>query len=150
MKKIIVLRTVLVGFFLLGCTSPPNVENIVWSDKPGCFERFLQRRYKNPLFPKIERRVTAKEIAQAKAKDKADAGVLRKDYLALTKKITKLPDLITVKEARKNREDVDMLLQRCAEIGGGNVEDINKELIELRSSKELTAHPQPQALIKLI
>ena len=41
----------------------------MWSDYPGCFERHLQRRDGNPLFPPERRIVTKKEIDEAKAKD---------------------------------------------------------------------------------
>ena len=98
----------------------------------GCFERYLQRKYKNPLFPESERKVTAKEIAQAKAKDKGDADALRKDFEALAIKIQKLPKEISVPEMNKLRAEVDKLMERTASIGGGDVAVIDKGLYELR------------------
>jgi len=49
---------------ILGCK--------MWSDNPGCFERHLQRRDGNPLFPPERRVVVRKEIEDARIKDKAE------------------------------------------------------------------------------
>src|SRR4030066_2395679 len=41
-----------------------------WSDSPGCFERHLQRREGNLLFPPGRRIITRNEIEEAREKDR--------------------------------------------------------------------------------
>ena len=43
-----------------------------WSKAPGCFERHLQRRDGNILFPPDRRRISKEEMAQARKRDKSD------------------------------------------------------------------------------
>ena len=47
-----------------------------WSAVPGCFERQLQRRHNNALFPEEKRRVTTDEVVEAKSRDQADLETL--------------------------------------------------------------------------
>jgi hypothetical protein len=58
-----------------------NGEGQMWSEKPGCFERHLQRRDGNLLFPPERRIVTYKEIEEAKEKDRAERQVFEKKLL---------------------------------------------------------------------
>jgi hypothetical protein len=45
-----------------------NGEMVIWSEYPGCFERHLQRRYKNVLFPPERRCISKKDIEDARQK----------------------------------------------------------------------------------
>ena len=49
----------------------------MWSDYPGCFERHLQRRDGNPLFPPERRIVLRREIEEAIKKDKLEADMFK-------------------------------------------------------------------------
>jgi hypothetical protein len=54
-----------------------------WRDKPGCFERHLQRMEGNPLFSEIQRNPSNDEIEEARAKDDADRQALERELTAL-------------------------------------------------------------------
>src|SRR5437879_5488623 len=51
---------------------------IAWSSRPGCFERHLQRRHNNPLFPPSRRIVTQEEVTAAHIADLRN----RQDFMA--------------------------------------------------------------------
>jgi hypothetical protein len=52
-----------------------NGQMIVWSEHPGCFERHLQRRYKNILFSPERRLISKKDIEDARQRDKLDQDI---------------------------------------------------------------------------
>lgn len=129
--KIILLVFISLNLFVLEL----KAGEIKWSDNPGCFERHLQRRYKNILFPESRRIVTINEVLEARALDKADAEALSKECLDLAKKITKLPSFGTIQETFVIIEEIEKLLKRAAEVGGGgNVVDSQEMLLNLRKA----------------
>jgi len=103
------------------------IVEIVWSQRPGCFERHLQRKYKNPFFPRESRAVTQADVDRAREKDKNDRRDFRLRMAHVLNEITKAPGQVDVKEALWHRQAVDDLLRRAAEIGG----DFSKEESDL-------------------
>jgi hypothetical protein len=97
-----------------------NGEMVIWSEYPGCFERHLQRRYKNVLFPPERRCISKKDIEDAREKDRLDQDRFIK---------TALKDPIA-------RQKVQAVLKQGASIGGNIqdaillLEDTEKQMIE--------------------
>jgi len=92
-----------------------------WSGMPGCFERHLQRKEGNLLFPDSERQPTQEEIGNACAKDKADLEKLQKDIAAFFQKAERFRDQPTVKAGALIdflQYEVSPLMTRATEIGG--------------------------------
>jgi hypothetical protein len=88
-----------------------------WSRNPGCFERHLQRKCGNPLFPPEVRDVTQREIADARKRDSIEAEDARNRFLALIRRIAANPGTVPTTEALDVRKEFDDLLTRAAEIG---------------------------------
>lgn len=53
----------------IGPFDPSSYPAWRWSSRPGAFERHLQRRHKNPLFPAERRVVTAAEVYYTRVRD---------------------------------------------------------------------------------
>jgi hypothetical protein len=54
-----------------------------WLEHPGVFERHLQRRHNNPLFPRERRSITAEDVRMARIKDAEALDVARMEVLAV-------------------------------------------------------------------
>ena len=111
-------------------TMPSDLE---WSENPGCFERHLQRKHNNPLFPEPDREVNQKQIVEARERDQEDAANLQTECLELVSDVEKLPELATAGDVGPIRERIDDLLDRAAGIGG-DADVISDLLITLRKS----------------
>ncbi len=95
---------------------------ISFSSNPGCFERHLQRRYKNLLFPPDRQEVSNDELKEARQKDKQDKIELVKSHILVIKN-NSLNEFSTADEHIKYLKELDLILKREAEVGG-----INKEV----------------------
>jgi hypothetical protein len=102
-----------------------------WSVNPGCYERHLQLRYGNPIFPERFRSVTEQELAHALAKDHQEAEDFSGLYVGLLKEVSACDDVILYEKVSALRERVDELLDKAAQIGGSVAEALSK-LKELR------------------
>ncbi len=63
-----------------------------FSKNPGCWEQQLIRRYSNPLFPEAQRNVVHQQVVEAREKDKAEQQAFEKQFEAVVKKVSKLPE----------------------------------------------------------
>jgi hypothetical protein len=103
---------------------------ITWSDKPGCFERHLQRKYFFPfLFPDHTHGVSSSDVEDAKQRDSSD-------FAKLMDKAIPLLDLdrkknLTVGKAQEYIRQIDTFEHRAAQIGG-NAEEFERALKDLR------------------
>lgn len=107
-----------------------------WSKIPGCFERHLQRRDGNILFPPERRHVSEEEIAQARKRDEMDKERFIKKVLDFEAEIR---DPLYVDEHDSSTlEKIQDLLEEAASIGG-DIEHVTKILedIEDRMMKDL-------------
>ena len=91
-----------------------------WSEVPGCFERHLQRRVDNILFPLARQRVSEEEVAQARKRDEIEQETFIEAVNNLgieleTPKDTK--GLSTVGDS-SSLQKVQALLEQAASIGG--------------------------------
>jgi len=117
-------------------TVHPELQNtngdISWSDNPACFERHLQRKCENSLFPPDKRDITQREVDLARQKDQQDATELQEKYEKLLHIVVALPDESDWKQSSNIREKIDTLLERAAEIGGELGDAVSTSLHELR------------------
>ena len=99
-----------------------------WSKCPGCFERHLQRRDGNILFPPERRNVSEEEIAQARKRDELDKDRFIKKMSEFEAEIrdplyVDMDDLATL-------EKIQDFLEEAASIGG-DIGDVTKLLEDL-------------------
>jgi hypothetical protein len=91
-----------------------------WSETPGCFERHLQRKEGNVLFPISERQPTDEAIREARAKDEADLERLQKDLTAALRFTERFAGQQTIPNGVLLdflQKELDPLMRRTAEIG---------------------------------
>ena len=96
-------------------TAPPEIE---WEENPGCFERHLQRRYNNPLFPTERQKISTEELKQARAKDKISQKEFLKQYTLLVSEVIRWEGNMPVSDCSKCLQDTSFLLKLKASIGG--------------------------------
>lgn len=102
---------------IVGLRKPEDIP-VGWSDKCGCFERQLQRRYMNPLFPVQRRMVSRAEILEARAKDLNDLKELQTDMDGLFSKVEEASKQKSYyDEVVVLRDAFERLIFRAAEIG---------------------------------
>jgi len=89
----------------------------LWSARPGCYERHLQRRTCGVLFPLERRTVTEQELSEAKSKDADDARDLRKRSTEFMRSFIDGPDIVGASMAADCHAKVRELQIRNAEIG---------------------------------
>ena len=103
---------------------------ITWSDKPGCFERHLQRKYSLPfLFPHHTNGVSSSDVEDARRRDSSDFAKLMDEAIPLLNLDRKKN--VTVGEAQEYIRQIDTFERRAAEIGG-NAEEFGRALKDLR------------------
>ncbi len=105
----------------IGLRKPQDIA-LDWSDPCGCFERHLQRRYMNPLFPLERRGVCTGDILETRARDRADLRQLQADCERTVKEITETTtnspnQRFTFEQAFQQVEAFEQLIVRAAEIG---------------------------------
>jgi hypothetical protein len=108
-----------------------------WRERPGCFERHLQRMEGNPIFPEPKRNPTDEDILLARSKDDAE---LEKLVLDVESFLSEFKSLIeqgqvprsTITDLMQHR--IEPLMVRAAEIGSLPPAQLHletlKELIE--------------------
>ncbi len=111
-----------------------GTSQLVWSNNPGCFERHLQRKHGNPLFPVESHLVTQEQIDEARRRDLQDAQALAEDFKRLHQEVLGLPPAISIHENSILREKIDELLDRAAAIGGDIGDAVEQVLSELRDA----------------
>jgi hypothetical protein len=106
--------------------SQPQNQDLRWSANPGCFERHLQRKHNNLLFPEFARVITQDQITQARDRDQADALELLEDVKGVQVEVMKQasPSLAALDRIRQR---IDDLLERAAQVGG----DISNEMVKM-------------------
>ena len=108
----------------------------MWSDNPGCFERHLQRRDGNPLFPPERRIVIRKEIEEALEKDRIDQEHFLKKVNELNAKIKSFGGQITGEQSSAVIKGFHAVMEEGAAIGGkaidmiSDIEKIENTLIQ--------------------
>lgn len=94
-------------------------EQAPWSLKPGCYERHLQRREGNLLFPKERRTVTQNEIDRAREKDNLELKAFAaKSATFMDEMPERLKKLKTLTEGSAVLREVQVLISELASLGG--------------------------------
>ena len=99
---------------------------LTWSENPGCFERHLQRKYMNPLFPPTSRIVTQDEVNAARARDASEAQVLWTKIMKHAESAR--TGHFTVAQLAEHRKRMDDLMQEAAETGDSQAESATAKL----------------------
>jgi hypothetical protein len=117
-----------------------------WSDSPGCFERHLQRREGNLLFPSGRRIVTRNEIEEAREKDRNEQKYFFKKISELGSQMRSLGE-IPIGQVPTHLRNIQSLMEEAASIGGealnqiSNLEKIEDDwLLELESALPENKH----------
>ncbi|MHB8471298.1 MAG: hypothetical protein ACYDC8_00330 [Gammaproteobacteria bacterium] len=102
-----------------------------WSAKPGAFERHLQRRHNNPLFPAERRIVTTADVYEARIKDTEALSELTEEAAGILQELE--PELPGDRNAYLHamREKIDDLRLKVPAVGG-NTAEVEEALSEAR------------------
>lgn len=95
-----------------------STSQIEWRETPGCFERHLQRRYKNPLFPQERREISSDELKTARDKDDHDQKEFFKIYGMLVSEANRLNEASPGSDLIKCLQDTQSLSEFASAIGG--------------------------------
>jgi hypothetical protein len=108
-----------------------------WSELPGCFERHLQRKEGNPLFPASQRHPTDKAVTEAQATDMFELDHVKSELLAVADIAEKLQGRLTIVAAMKFlTAKVVPLFQKTAWLGEagvgilGGLENVHDVLVD--------------------
>lgn len=123
----------------------------MWSDKPGCFERHLQRRDGSLLFSRGRRIVTRKEIEEARQRDGLEQQRFAEKARTFADGIVGLQETkMSLDRATEVLKELQELLEEAASIGG----DISYPVQTLENTEEALqrsmaeAFPDGAALLK--
>jgi seryl-tRNA synthetase len=110
-----------------------------WSKNPGCFERHLQRRDGNVLFPLERRSVTNKAIEEARERDRLEQENFQKKINALASQLQSSKQM-PVDQVSPLLQNIQSLIEDAASIGGEalnkipNLETVEDSLIQQLNS----------------
>ena len=99
----------------------PDFENTTapeFNDHPGCHERHLRRRYRNPLFPPAARNVTRHDVEQARRQDARERSAFDAAFTSLLKEAAGLPPHVDTEVILDLKQRLDPLLDQCSGLGG--------------------------------
>ena len=91
---------------------------IEWSEISGCYERHLQRRYNNPLFPKERRVVTLDDVKVARNLDNIFQKEFIKIYALLASEYSRLGEKSATGDFLECLKDTQELIELGSRIGG--------------------------------
>ncbi|QND86523.1 Uncharacterized protein ChrSV_4297 [Chromobacterium vaccinii] len=105
----------------IGPFNPANFPSWKWSAKPGAFERHLQRRHNNPLFPYDRQQVSAVDVYYARVKDAQALADVRRGLSSIFEELRKggLP-IDWHPYLNGMREQLDELYEQLQRAGGDN------------------------------
>lgn len=116
----------------IGPFNPASFPSWKWSAKPGAFERHLQRRHNNPLFPIERQQVSAADVYYARVKDAQALADVRRGLSSVFNEM-KSGDLPIDWHQYLNgiREQLDDLYEKLQEAGGDSeLEQVWQQLRE--------------------
>jgi hypothetical protein len=123
---------------------------IEWHEKPGCFERHLQRRYNNPLFSADRRTISNEELNEARKKDDSNLKEFIKQYTLWLSGANNLRESSSVEDLLHCLQDTQYLAELAAAIGCDLENEISVlEAVEEKLTSFMNAQmPQGAELLK--
>lgn len=115
------------------------LEKPKWSKIPGCFEKHLQRRDGNALFPVERRSVSNQEIEEARERDRIGQERFYKKVDELAKQLRSL-EKMPIEQVPTLLQNIQSLIEEAASIGGEvlsrvpGLEKIEDDLIQQLNS----------------
>jgi len=105
-----------------------------WSKIPGCFERHLQRRDGNILFPPEKRTISKGDIEEAQKRDKVDQDKFVNKIKDLGIELGKSGNTssASIQQTSSVLQEVQALIEEAASIGG----DIQNQIQALENAEE--------------
>ena len=128
------------------------VTNMKFSLQPGAYERHVQRKYKNPLFPAADQHLLAEEVAAAREKDQQDLRIFLDAFQETVKKTAALAASVESDILLNLKEELERLYVTSTSLAGDLDEHRQAltKLIELcMSSIRRGAEGDPAALKKI-
>lgn len=129
------------------------MNNIHWSEHPGCFERHLLRKHQFPvLFGLGANAISVEDVERAKEQDERDRTKLQEKFTEIARAAANSKKgHLTMSDIKGLRELIDDLLERTAEIGL-SANDVRDGILDFRKAimEDLEHHIQglPEALAK--
>ncbi|MEN9848050.1 MAG: hypothetical protein RL368_790 [Pseudomonadota bacterium] len=99
-----------------------------FSAQLGCWERYLQRKYQNPLFLDQQRQITQRAVDEARARDEAERRQFYQSFQSLLEDVAQLHARVEAEVILRFKERVDTLYEQCAQLAG----DLTQEKSGLR------------------
>ena len=99
-----------------------------FSAQLGCWERYLQRKYQNPLFLDQQRQITQHEVDEARARDEAERRQFYQNFQSLLEDVAQLHTRVEAEVILRFKERVDALYEQGAQLAG----DLTQEKSGLR------------------
>lgn len=104
-----------------------------FSTYPGCWERYLQRKYQNPLFIDQQRQITQHAVDEARTRDVAERKQFYQSFQSLLEDVAQLQARVETEVILRFKEQVDSLYEQCSQLGG----DVSQEKSGLRKLSAL-------------
>ncbi|EIJ44069.1 hypothetical protein BegalDRAFT_3248 [Beggiatoa alba B18LD] len=105
---------------------------IRFSQRPGCWERYLQRQYQNPLFAEIrDREVTQAEVERAQKRDESERQKFTSQFQKLLEEVATLQAQVEADVVLHLRTKIDSLYEHCAGLGGKDYSMEKNALVKL-------------------
>ena len=126
--------------------------SIKFSAEPGAYERHLQRKYHNPLFPTADQHLLAEEVDQAREKDQQDLRAFFDVFQDTVQEAVELSDSVESEILLDLKEKLERLYVQSPSLAG-NLEQHQVALQKLinvcMAGIEKGAEQDPEALKKI-
>jgi len=113
------------------------MSDLYFSASPGCWERYLQRKYQNPaLFPDADDALAQAEVNEAQRQDEGERITFTQDFNELLAKVSHLKPQEDSEIILELKDRIDRLYEQCSGLGG----DYMAEKAGLRKLNGLIMH----------